>query len=106
MQFQYLSTKKEKKHAMSIEEVVRHERHLTSDEDIIREVLYWVEDPKYTHTRETRFFQLAEIYWTMKAMVIQTMSQAKRIMTGSPRRLRFSMEKLISFVAHSSGSSS
>jgi hypothetical protein len=107
MWYQYLSTEKEKKHAVGIEEVVRRQRHLTSDADIVREVQYWVEDPKYTRTRETRYFQLAEMYWIMKAMVAQAMwLRPKGIMTRPPRRLKFSMENLISFFTRSSRSSS
>jgi hypothetical protein len=59
MHFKHLSTKKERQHAVGMEEVVRRQCHLTSDVDIARDVQYWVDDPKYTRTRETRYFQLA-----------------------------------------------
>lgn len=78
MRFKHLSTEKERQHVVGIEEVVRCQRHLTSDVDIAREVQYWVDDPKYTRTRETIYFQLEEMYWIVKAMVAQAVAKAKR----------------------------
>jgi hypothetical protein len=63
---------------VGIEESVRCQHHLTSDVDIAREVQYWVDDPKYTRTRETRYFQLLEMYWIVKYMVSQAVEKAKR----------------------------
>jgi hypothetical protein len=56
MHFKHLSIEKERQYVVGIEEAVRHQCHSTSDADIASEVQYWVDDPKYTRTRETKYF--------------------------------------------------
>jgi hypothetical protein len=44
-----------------------------SNEEIMWSVKEWVPHPGKSHTRDTKFFHLAEVYWMTKAMVAQAM---------------------------------
>ena len=67
--FKNLCSYAEKKAKENIGEVVKHHHHSTSDANIVREVKSWVEDPKFTRTRETNHFKMVETYWMVKTMV-------------------------------------
>lgn len=78
--FKYLCTDSEKKETTKIEDVVRAQRHNTTDEEvIIEEVKGWVDDPLYSRTPETKYFKLAETYWIVKVTVAQAVEKTRKV---------------------------